>query len=497
MKRYFIINSIMAIISATILVSSCEGFLDIKQDNRLSASNMWEDANDIITSTNGIYYRMRSCFVGNYINVFFWGELRVGDYMWGTSLLSNVNDNDMIAVRHSTMNAMTNSCSWSSLYTAIDQSNAVLKYARKVTMTNEERTFCIGQASFARAYCYFWAARLWGDVPLNLNPVESSTQEETYPVRTPKSQVYSQIKADIDTAVANSSALRNNKYLATSDAVNILQAEYGLWMYRTQNGGEEMLEYAQAAISRIGISGNMLLDDYSEVFSRTNKVNREIVFALNNDQEERHLGGYYWYFYHPSNLIASKYCQNPVPINSTQWFSYSQQFVDTLQASKAIGDKRVDCNLGYGKYGRDGEIVSWPNKFLGDMSSAQTILDCDLLYYRYAYAIILDAEAKYYGKDYQGALKSLNIIAKRAYGKEHFYTDTSGEGILNALSKEYFLEFPCEGIIWFALIRLDKIWEYNPSLLEKKENNPNILLWPISQSAINKNNKLVQTEGWS
>lgn len=37
----------------------------------------------------------------------------------------------------------------------------------------------------------------------------------------------------------------------------------------------------------------------------------------------------------------------------------------------------------------------------------------------------------------------------------------------------------------------------NTSLLEKKENNPNILLWPISQSAINKNNKLVQTEGWS
>ena len=71
------------------------------------------------------------------------------------------------------------------------------------------------------------------------------------------------------------------------------------------------------------------------------------------------------------------------------------------------------------------------------------------------------------------------------------------QNTMNALSKEYFLEFPCEGIIWFALIRLDKIWEYNPSLLEKKENNPNILLWPISQSAINKNNKLVQTEGWS
>ena len=56
---------------------------------------------------------------------------------------------------------------------------------------------------------------------------------------------------------------------------------------------------------------------------------------------------------------------------------------------------------------------------------------------------------------------------------------------------------PCEGVVWWTLIRLDKIWDYNPSLAERRALNPNILLWPISASARNKNTKLTQTEGWN
>ena len=93
------------------------------------------------------------------------------------------------------------------------------------------------------------------------------------------------------------------------------------------------------------------------------------------------------------------------------------------------------------------------------------------------------------------ALKSLNIIAKRAYGKDNYYTDASQEAVLEALVDEYFLEFPAEGVIWWALIRLDKIWDYNDYLAANR-NKTNILLWPISKSARDKNSNLTQTEGW-
>ena len=108
---------------------------------------------------------------------------------------------------------------------------------------------------------------------------------------------------------------------------------------------------------------------------------------------------------------------------------------------------------------------------------------------------MMDAELKYYKKDYTGALKSLNIIAKRAYGKDNYYTDATPAAVLDALTHEYFVEFVAEGVIWWALIRLDKIWDYNPYLKEHK-NQTNILLWPITKSARDKNSNLTQTEGW-
>ena len=479
------------------VTAACNGDLDIMQDNKLSASNMWKSSTDVIQSTYGIYERMRSNFVQNDINIFYWGEARVGDYMWGPSLESRVQDNNMISVRTSTMSSSTSSAGWSRLYTTIDQANAVLKYAPTVNMTDAERSFAIGQAAFARAYCYFWAARLWGDVPLNLVPIESTTQPETYPVRAPKSDVYTQIGKDIATALENIKALGTDKYFATADAVNMLKAEYSLWMYSTQNGGESYLTLASEALEAIGISSDKLMYKYSDIFSRTDKCNKEVIFALLNDQKEGLTGGYYYYFYHPSNLIASKYQNDPVPISSTQWWSYSQNFVDILEKSKTENhDSRVDCNLGKGEYGASGQTITWPNKFIGDMSKKPVVLDCDLLYYRYALAVMMDAELKYYKKDYSGALASLNIIAKRAYGVDNFYKEANRDAVLSALVDEYFLEFPAEGVIWWALIRLDKIWDYNPALKSMQATNKNILLWPITASARNKNHKLTQTDGW-
>ena len=477
---------------------SCHGDLDIMQDNKLSYSNMWKDATDVMNSTVGIYSRLRSNFIQDEINIFYWGEVRVGNYMWGPSLESNVQNNNMIECRESRLSSTTESTRWSALYSAIDQANSVVKYATKVKMTESEFGYAMGQACFARAYCYFWAVRMWGDVPLVLVPIESTTQPETYPERASKESVYEQIGIDIETALQYSEHLGNNKYFATSDAVNMLKAEWALWMYTSQKAGSAYLTLAEEALDAIGISDAKILDNYSDVFSRTNKANKEVVFALLNDQGEKLLGGYNNFFHHPANLIAEKYRQNPVPIIATQWWSYSEEFCNVLRDSKKNnGDKRVDKNLGDGPYGASGQNITWCNKFLGDMSGGVSVLDCDLLYYRYALAVMMHAELKYYQNDYSGAINSLNIIAKRAYGVDNFYKDASKAAVLQALTDEYFLEFPAEGVIWWALIRLDKIWDYNPALKEMSLKNKNILLWPISASARNKNNKLYQTEGWS
>jgi len=69
------------------------------------------------------------------------------------------------------------------------------------------------------------------------------------------------------------------------------------------------------------------------------------------------------------------------------------------------------------------------------------------------------AEARYYGKDYAGALEALAPLAARAYGRRDYYTDTSPEAVLQAIVDEYLREMVGEGRTWWMLLRTDKIWD--------------------------------------
>ncbi len=258
-------------------------------------------------------------------------------------------------------------------------------------------------------------------------------------------------------------------------------------------GGDDGEPYTEAG-------DNRLQTDYAKIFDgygSNNKNSNEVVFALYNSRDENKTGGFSTYFAFSDGAIDPN-AQATVPTNTTvQYLDYGDEYLELLHKSQTENnDSRVRTNLGEGPYGRENRaVVTWPNKFIGNADSSPMIRDCDILYYRYALAVMLDAELKYYRRDYAGALASLNIIAKRAYGKENFYTSATQGDVLKALCNEYLLEFPCEGVVWWALIRLDRIWEYNADLKARKD-AANILLWPISKSARDKNSNLAQTEGW-
>src|SRR5690606_20179207 len=105
---------------------------------------------------------------------------------------------------------------------------------------------------------------------------------------------------------------------------------------------------------------------------------------------------------------------------------------------------------------------------------------------RYAQAYLFDAEINYYRGNYNDALEAINVVANRAYGKAGYYTDPAPEAVLDALVTENLKEFASEGNTWWTLIRTDEVWDYNPSVASQR-NKTNILLWPITQSAINRN----------
>lgn len=491
-----------AVLLSTIAISSCS-LIDIEYDNALSSSNMWKDPSDLEQSVPTIYQRLRNFFSAAECNSFYFGEIRVGDSIWGPSLEAKVQDNFKIACRHNTLTA-SQTISWSGIYSAIDQANAVLDNSSKCNAQQSLVDWANAQAYFARAYAYFHVARVWGYAPLNLRSITSTSQPECYPEQVTPEEIYAQVGKDIEACEALVGNLGSDKYLATSAALYMLKADYAMWMYANQNGGDSYLAMADAALSKLNLSSSSLLSDYSSVFSRTNENNAEVIFSLCNSTSST--GGYQIYFCQPGDKIAAAYRNNPVPISSTQWWAYPQSFVDELKKQEAAGDSRVATNLGYGPYSSDADKheITWCNKYLGDMSKTPVIHDTDLIYYRYGYALMLLAELKYYQKDYTASLAALNMVAKRAYGKDNYYTDKTPAVLLDNIVKEYYYEFLSEGVIWWALIRTGYIWDIEPNsempgqtFATLRATNPNILLWPIANSSLTKNHKLHQIEGWS
>ena len=54
----------------------------------------------------------------------------------------------------------------------------------------------LGEAKFLRAWAYFYAVRLWGDIPIVTTP-QTATSEDFYPERKPQEEVYKLIVQDL------------------------------------------------------------------------------------------------------------------------------------------------------------------------------------------------------------------------------------------------------------------------------------------------------------
>ncbi|MFT4094159.1 MAG: RagB/SusD family nutrient uptake outer membrane protein [Niabella sp.] len=481
MKKYCLIILIIAFI-----LNGCQKDLDIVQDNQLSASNMWKTADDVKSAVYGAYTYLRTSLK---TNVMYWGEYRNG--LWGPGTFGTLHDANMSSTVSATMTSDNDYASWTNLYTTINELNLIINKTGGMSINDDVKSFALCHAYFLRAYCYFWIGRIWGDAPLALEGFESTSQD-MYLSRSPQSDVFNQVQSDLESAEQYASAAGTDKSMATQAAINMLKADFGLWMYSRQNGGDSYLTMSEAAISALNLSTDKLESSYASIFNPATKKGTEIIWVISQNYGESE-GGFMRQQLWNGSYLQSQYRNTTVPIIENQWWEYTDKYIEILNSDST--DQRALVNHGSGPYGTNGETVGWPNKYVGRLISGTRVLDDDIVLYRYAQAYLFDAEIKYIKKNYSGSLAALNVIANRAYGKASYYTDQSAEAVLQAIVTENLKEFASEGNTWWTLIRTNTVWDYNDNL-KSQQTKQNILLWPITQSAINRNRNLTQTEGW-
>ena len=479
-------NIFLIIIATLFFLNACHDDLNITQKSAISAPSMWQDEDDANSAMYGLYNQFRSTFSSGLI---FWGEYRTG--LWGDGLTGQTARDQVYQNQIPTNHTFAD---WGDLYSTINDANLILKYVPFIPFKDEiKKNKILANAYYVRAFCYYWIGRIWGDAPVLLNGFESDKQDDLYPTRQSANEVFQQVGEDIENGIKLMPTNITDRNLASTGSLNMLKADYCLWMYKVRKADNSMLENAETSISFVLNSQNYSFENsFSAIF--TNELGKEIIFAWSYIQDE-YTGGYPADYLVPSQYISVSAIENPVKVGShQQWTFYTEEYKALL--SENVNDQRRKVSFETYFDVSKNATFQWINKFTGTWLNGTRIFDSDIIVYRYADAILLDAEIKLAKKDLNGALTSLNKIAKRAYGVDNYYTSSvSPNELTDNILKERMKEFAAEGKLWWDYIRMGVVFQKAP-YLKGRENETNVLLWPISQTSINKNPNLIQTQGY-
>ncbi|MFQ7387242.1 MAG: hypothetical protein ACLRM8_06350 [Alistipes sp.] len=182
---------------------------------------------------------------------------------------------------------------------------------------------------------------------------------------------------------------------------------------------------------------------------------------------------------------------------------YSDDFIGFLKRSKELGDQRTDVTY----MERTGvsdmyEVIQWPNKLIGNISTGTIVWEQDFILYRLCAVLPMLAELRYHRKDYSGALTA-SIRWRSAPTAKRISIPTPRPQPSGRRSWTNLREFAEEGNVYFTLIRLGAILDYNPyrcgraGTVRHRHVAPQPAADARVEEAMNKNNKITQTQGWS
>lgn len=467
--------------------SACHNDLNVIQKSGFTSLSMWTSESDVISAVNGAYTQLRAT-LSTSLPVY--GDYRTALYGGG---MMSLKDYDKMA--ENTIARDMEGTDWASFYTTINECNLILKYAPGISFHEEAKKFeSLAQAHFIRALCYFYIARIWGDAPVLTAGYESDAQADLYPVRDPEALVYAQVEADLTEAANLMPPIATSLHKATPGSINMLKADYYLWKAKRLQGGEEALRQAEKAVNAVLGDNYMLAGEFADIFGIENENNPEIIFSLNYERNE-YEGGYPSYYLAPEQYLENKNLKNnPVPVGSHQQYV---SITDSYEAFLSSDSSDTRMPVSYGICQDTTIRWRWINKYKGEWTSDTRYFTSDIIIYRLAEAFLLKAEIENALGNTPEAISLLNEIAFRAYGKEDYYSAGLNRAQTDqAILDETLKEFVGEGKSWWAMIRLGAAFQRIASL-QGRENETNILLWPVASACINTNPRIEQTKGYN
>jgi starch-binding outer membrane protein, SusD/RagB family len=467
--KFTIIKStgMLMLCGALILLSGCTKFLEEKDPSNLTAESFFtipEHAESAIAAT---YATTR--FYGDGAGIFS-SNWQLLEALSGTTTTETAQNSDLNNLYSLSYDGNTGHIVnwWNGLYRVIAQANLVLAKVPGITpMDENQKKRILGEAKFLRAWAYFYAVRLWGNIPLITTP-QTATSEDFFPERKPQEEVYQLIVQDLIDAEAAGLPWMDATGRVSTAAVKSQLAKVYLTMagFPLSKGAShyqlaadkayEVIAYANANPAAIN-----LFNTYAEVHSVSTENRLEHIFELQyiadvaGNPMENMLPNF-----KPATAYGASGTGSTVPT-----LSFFQSFEP--------GDLRAQNQLGYfyTSYFRDGSGAPYdlgaPYIFkhfnvvaFGAPGVAGTRRnDLNVPMIRYAEVLLIYAEAK---NEVGGPEATAYTAFKRIRDRAQLVTPALGTytqaSFREAVWRERWYELCFEGITWFDMVRLRKVF---------------------------------------
>ncbi|MCU0469104.1 MAG: RagB/SusD family nutrient uptake outer membrane protein [Arcicella sp.] len=505
MKNKNIIKILIGCFSfATMLLTSCEGILEQNPYSQISDEQFWKTPSDAASGVAAIYDGMQRTYSSKYLP---WGEFRADNFNRNAT---NTQANFIELVNNTLSPNNSTALRWDELYKMIARANLAIENIPKINGVNRN---LLAEAYAVRAFAYFHAIRVWGDVPLFTEPVKG-LDGNLYRPRTSADEIMTKvILPDLQQAEALMIEPAN-KFRFSKGSVWSLQAEVYMWLK----------DYAKAkvALDKIRTSGSYSLTTTREAWSKMfinegpangiyNKVmdGPELILSIRYDATDATAS-------QDRSPVNSTY-MNGIPafvLNSTFEFKWFSRFPTdsaiwiskyrTFPLRKDAAGRNFFGDWRYVESREAGAALTFGTR-LAKFRKAQVnaIDDTDLHIFRYANTILLLAEAENQLGNTSAALGYLNQIrtARQLPTVPANSPEVATKGALEDLIlEERQYELLGEGVRWWDLRRTGKAIEVmnaaratDPSYRKLTEGT---LLFPIFDRHLIDNSSLTQNEAY-
>lgn len=472
MKLYSFKNIAKVLLCGSILLgpTSCSDFLDEQDPSNLTPDSFYTIPDHAEAAVASIYSGLR--FYGDGAGIFS-ANWQMLEAVTGTATTETGQNSDLNNLYSLTYDGNTAHIVnwWNGLYRMIANANLALDKIPTIPFlapaTDAQKTKLIGEARFLRAWAYFTAVRLWGDIPLITKP-QTATSEDFYPTRASQEEVYALIVEDLLAAEAAGLPMNETTGRATQITVKSLLSKVYLTMagYPLKKGAThyklaadkalEVINYANANPTLVG-----LFSTYKQVHQENLKNRMEHIFQIqyNIAVAGNPLGDYYPNFKPvtyagpggtgstvPTLSFYNSYETGDLRAKDQDGYFYTTYFTNGDGAPFSLGAPYVFKHFNQTANGSQGIPGTRNNN-----------LNVPLI--RYAEVLLIFAEAQNeLGAPTQAAYDAYKKVRDRSTLKTADFATFTQSTFRDAVLRERWYEFCYEGITWFDMVRLRKVF---------------------------------------